>query len=421
DSDVRAEEITAALIISVEESRARYLDFKVGLEGRDLLGDSRRLLLTGEVQYNDSNLFGLGQRFRPRLIAAIDTLDVLRAGADTAQELEAAQEFAGLDYLFGAELIYNHPRFLKGWTNIDKLNLTITPFYMLDLLGVTNDQVLREEWGLRLELRKELFELMERLYVSLGIEAKQAATWTTTDLRIGDERIFSPRRTTGKLSPEITLDRRDSPLNPRAGYHLQLKPQLVSGDALTQGAEDVLGDSYLRLNFAASAYVRIFDDVVFGQGLRFGQIIPLFGRQTLVPPDERFYLGGVGSVRGFPTNSLGPVGARQQALGGEFLLNYNAELRYPLIKDINLYGATFFDAGLLTDCFDTGNTRSVANCYKNAFPDGDRLGNIRTTAGIGLRYLIVDQIPLLFDYGIVLNRKPGESFGSLHFNLGYTF
>ncbi|MFU8804584.1 MAG: POTRA domain-containing protein [Bradymonadaceae bacterium] len=422
EEELHGDELTASLIISVEESRSRFLDFRFGVEGRDLAADTRRLLVLGETQYFDGNFLGRGQRFSPRLIGALDTLDLWRLGASTAQELEAAQEVVDLDYLIGAELIFSNPRFLKKWTNIDKLFLTITPFYMLDLVGANNEQVLSEEWGLRLELRKELFEVLERFYLTFGIEAKQAATWTPGGLRVDGQRVFSPRRVTGKLMPEITLDRRDSPLNPRKGFHVQVKPHIVSGDALAQGAEDALGDSYLRLMFSLSVFTPLWRDVTLAQGLRMGQIIPLFDRQTLVPPDERLYLGGVGSVRGFPTNTLGPIGGQQQPLGGEFLLNYNAELRYPLIKGINLYGATFFDAGLLVDCFDDGNTRSTAGCYGNAFghPDGS-LSSVRTAVGLGLRYLIVDQIPLLFDYGFVLNRRPGENFGSLHFNLGYTF
>ncbi|WP_164856307.1 POTRA domain-containing protein [Lujinxingia sediminis] len=418
--DAGADEIEAALIISVEESRARFVEFSVGLEGRDLLGDSRRLLLTGEAQYTDNNLLGTGQRFRPRLISAVDTLELAQlaraAGAGETGE-------RGLDYLFGAELIYSHPRFLKSQTGVDKLFLTITPFYLLDLLGVTNDQVLREEWGLRLELRKELEEIADRLYLTFGVEAKQAATWTANDPRIAGERIFSPRRATAKLLPEINFDRRDSPLNPRSGYYVEVKPELVSGDALSQDGEDLIGDSYLRLSAALSAFFSLDGrgDYVLGQGLRYGQIVPFAERQSLVPPDERFYLGGVGTVRGFPTNVLGPVGARQQPLGGELTMSYTAELRYPLIKEWSVYGATFFDAGLLVDCFDEAGRRSSAQCFANAFPDQAPLSRVRTSAGLGLRYVIFDQIPLLFDYGVVLDRRPGEGFGSLHFNLGYSF
>ena len=413
------EDNVASLIISVEESRSRFLDFRFGLEGQELLGESRRLLFTGETQYTNNNLLGTGQRFRPRMIGALNALDLLRIG-DPGVEGESQQR--GIDYLFGAELIYNHPRFLKGQTGVDKLFLTITPFYLIDLIGVTTERVLREEWGLRLQLRKELSEILERFFVTFGIEAKQAATWTANDLRIDGERIFSPRRATAKFIPEFTLDRRDSPLNPRQGYYLQFKPELVSGDAFSQAGEELIGDSYWRFSAALSYFWRFWESFTFGQGLQVGQITPLFDRQTVVPVDERFYLGGVGSLRGFPTNSLGPIGERQQPTGGEFLLNYNAELRYPLIREWSLYGATFFDAGILVDCFDPeeGN-RSTRQCYRNAFPEEARLSQVRATAGIGLRFLILDQIPLLFDYGVVLNRRAGEGFGSFHFNLGYTF
>ena len=38
-----------------------------------------------------------------------------------------------------------------------------------------------------------------------------------------------------------------------------------------------------------------------------------------------------------------------------------------------------------------------------------------------VRYVIADQIPLLFDYGIALNRRQNEGIGNLQFHLGYTF
>jgi outer membrane protein assembly factor BamA len=416
-----ADEVTAALIISVEESRNRYLDFKFGFEGRDLLDDTRRLLVTGETQYNDDNFFGRAQRFRPRLIGAFDANQIFEAGTDTAGLSRGSQPVDELDYLLGAELIYNHPRFLKGLTDIDKLSLTVAPFYLLDLLGVNYDNVLREEWGLRLELRKQLTEILERLYLSIGIEGKQAALWTPSDRTVDGERIFSPRRVTGKLVPELTLDRRDSPLNPTEGYYVQLQPGLVTGATLVQGGENAIKDAYLRLVITTNFYFELLDDVVLGQGLRYGHVLPFFGRDRLVTEDERFRLGGAGSVRGFPNNTLGPL-RNLQPSGGEFMINYNAELRYPLIKGINLYGAAFFDAGLLADCFgDRQNNDIRVSCYDDAFGRGNPLDKVRTAAGLGIRYLIVEQIPVVLDYGMVLDRRPGEGFGTLHFSLGYTF
>jgi outer membrane protein assembly factor BamA len=421
DDQARTENDTsAALLISVEESRSRYLDFKVGLEGRDLLGDGTRLLVTGETQYNDDNLFGRAQRFRPRLIGAFDAMQLFAAGTEQAG-ISQNQPDERLDYLVGAELIYNHPRFLKGLTDVDKLLLTVAPFYMLDLVGVTQQDVLREEWGLRLEVRKQLDEILDRLFVSVGIEGKQAALWTPADPTVDGQRIFSPRRVTGKLVPEVTLDRRDSPLNPKEGYYLQVQPGLVSGATLVQGGEHAIEDAYLRLVATASVYLELLDDLVLGQGVRYGHVVPFFGRDRLVTEDERFRLGGAGSVRGFGNNTLGPLEG-EQPTGGEFVLNYNAELRYPLIRGINLYGAVFFDAGLLADCFGGEQNSDIRiGCYEDAFGPGDPLERFRSAAGLGIRYLIADQIPLVVDYGMVLDRRAGERFGNIHFNLGYTF
>ncbi len=417
DRDDDGEDPEASLIVSVEESQSRFLDFRFGVEGRELLDDSRRLLATGEMQYSDRNLFGTGQQLRPRVIAATDTLELRELGRERGG-LEG--ERRGVDYLIGVEVPYTHPRFLRGLLGINELNLTVTPFYILDRLGVATDRVLREEWGLRLDVRKELDAIADRLFLRVGLEAKQASTWTPGDLRVDGERIFSPRRATGKVFPEITFDRRDSPLNPTEGYHVQAQPELVSGDALGEG-EALIGDSYGRLSMSGSRFFNLGQSVTLGQGIRGAQIVPVFDRQTLVPPEERFYLGGSGSLRGFSANSLGPVGSAQQPEGGEFLLNYHGELRYPLVEEWSLYGATFFDAGVLVNCVDEEGQRSSSQCYRNAFPEGDRLREVRATAGLGVRYLLVGQIPLLLDYGMVLNRRPGESFGSLHFNLGYTF
>src|SRR5690606_23363907 len=100
-----------------------------------------------------------------------------------------------------------------------------------------------------------------------------------------------------------------------------------------------------------SFYLPMWRDFVFGQSIRVGQIFPIFGRETPIQADELYFLGGVSSVRGFPDGTLGPLSsATQRPGGGEFMLNYNAELRYPLLQQYDIYGATFFDAGLLADC-----------------------------------------------------------------------
>lgn len=414
----------ATLVIAVEESDYQYFDVRFGFQGRDLLEDTtRRLLIMGELEYNNRNLFGYGQRLKPRLLAAVDVLQLGQLGWDS-QGLGATLRNATsrVDYLIGAELVYTDPRFMRALAGAQKLNLTISPYFLRDLLGVTNNRLLREEVGLRSELRKELSEFVERLYLTFGVQAKWITTWAEGGPIVGGERLFTPRRTVGKIFGNLTLDRRDSPLNPTRGYSWQLAPQWVSGDALGQ-AGDAIGDSFFRLTLAGSYYVKGLDHVVLGQSLRFGQILPLYQRDRPVPQDERYILGGVGSLRGFPESGISPRTStwRDQQVGGELMLNYNLEVRYPMMRATGIWGAMFFDAGLLVDCFDDADNSAAISCYRDAFPSEAPLSKLRTAAGIGLRYLVVDQIPLLLDYAIVLNRRPGESFGNIHFNVGYTF
>ena len=411
----KTREQQAALVVSVEEGQNRFFELNFGLEGRDLLGERRRLLTTGEVRYTDRNLLGYALELEPRVFAAADLIQV---GDYVVTGLSPEAETGRIDYLVGAELAFENPRFLKRPLGVEKLSLTVTPFYIIDLLGVTNDQLLREEWGLALEVRKELSEILERFFVSLGLEGKQSATAPIDGPRLDGERIFSPRRITGKLIPEMTLDRRDSPLNPTKGFFTRLRPEIVSGDALSAEV-DTIDDSYLRLTWTGAIYFPLWKPLVLAQNVRYGHVLPFFGRETRIPADERYFLGGAGSIRGYANNTLGPT-LNDQPSGGEFTLNYNFELRFPLIRGANLRGATFFDTGLLVDCFDDDAPTERTGCYDDAFGD-DLSTNIRSSAGVGLRYVIADQIPLLFDYGVALDRRANEGIGALQFHLGYTF
>lgn len=418
------EEAVAAVLISVEEGDYQALDFRFGFQGRDLLdAEARRLLLLGEAQYRNRNLFGLGQQFTPRLIGALDTLNLTETLGGSGA---FANRFARTDYLFGAELTFSDPRFLRDSAGFERLTITAAPYYLLDLLGVTSNRLLREEAGVRGEVRKELTEVLSRLFVTLGLQGKLISTWSDTGSSpiIDGERLFSPRRTVGKLYLDTVLDRRDSPLNPRKGFLLQFRPQWVSGDALQGTAGDALRTSFMRLTLNASVFFPLGARVVLAQGMRYGHIVPVVERPQPVTEDERYLLGGVGSLRGLPESGLlstyNPRSAAPQLLGGEFVLNYSAELRYPLVAALGLNGAMFMDAGVLADCFSEETGRRVG-CWPDAFPPNDPLSTVRTSLGVGLRYLVLDQIPLLLDYAVLLNRSPGEAFSNVHFNIGYSF
>ncbi len=117
--------------------------------------------------------------------------------------------------------------------------------------------------------------------------------------------------------------------------------------------------------------------------LRVGLAWP-YGRDTSIPISERYFSGGASSLRGFKTDTAGPVDpGTGQPTGGNALVVGNFELRFPLIKPISL--AWFYD---------TGNVFATVNTV--------RLSAFSHTSGLGIR-VKTPLGPLRLDYGYNLN------------------
>ena len=195
------------------------------------------------------------------------------------------------------------------------------------------------------------------------------------------------------LGPFTVWDRRDDPFNPTQGTMDSLRvrysvPQLFS---------DL---HYVKVVSQHTQYFPIVDGVVFVYSLRAWWAKPLDGKVS-VPIRERFFLGGRTTVRGFDENALGPAGSAGHPLGGDFATIVNTELRFPLYFGFG--GVVFVDGGGL---------------YLQKQPV--RFDDFRRSAGPGIRYVTpVGAISL--EYGVKLDRRPGESIGAIHFSIGSTF
>jgi outer membrane protein assembly complex protein YaeT len=142
--------------------------------------------------------------------------------------------------------------------------------------------------------------------------------------------------------------------------------------------------------------------LVYAGALRLG-LTSAFGGSTIISP-ERFFAGGGTTMRGFEQDRLGPLETLSDGtvrpFGGEALLLFNNELRFPIFG--MLHGAGFLDIG-------------------NVYPKiSDFNFNVRKSAGLGLR-LKIKFIPLRFDYGFKLDRKPGERGSAYFFSIGQSF
>lgn len=76
------------------------------------------------------------------------------------------------------------------------------------------------------------------------------------------------------------------------------------------------------------------------------------------PVFERFYAGGIGSIRGFQFRGVSPrEGLDDDAIGGDFMLLLSGEYSFPLFGD-NLRGLVFSDMGTVEDNYEITQWRA---------------------------------------------------------------
>jgi outer membrane protein insertion porin family len=217
-------------------------------------------------------------------------------------------------------------------------------------------------------------------------------------------------KTTGKIGVNFYRDSRDNYLDPRRGSNNSIYTEYA---ATALGGDNafykVIGDS--------TWYFPFFLDTAFSIHGRIGYAAGLQGRP--LPLNERFFVGGMGTVRGLDWGTAGPrfpiskldkitgatviTSAIGDPKGGSKELVFNGEYTFPLFAAVKLRGVTFVDAG-------------------RAFDDGEGydLSKLTYTAGAGLRWTSPMGL-IRLEYGYVLNRKQDERSGKFEFSMGSMF
>jgi outer membrane protein insertion porin family len=155
----------------------------------------------------------------------------------------------------------------------------------------------------------------------------------------------------------------------------------------------------------------------FFKGFRPGHILELDGRSgvvsaysdsTRVPIFERWFLGGLYSLRGYKYQTVGPEDQFGEPLGGDTYFFGSAEYSIPIIKMIRF--AMFYDIG---------------DVYSSpySFNPGPHRREYTDDAGLGLRIILPlgGGTPIRLDYGVPITHDPnlGNS-GKFQFGFGYT-
>ncbi|MES2026214.1 MAG: outer membrane protein assembly factor BamA [Pseudomonadota bacterium] len=172
-------------------------------------------------------------------------------------------------------------------------------------------------------------------------------------------------------------DNRDSALVPTKGRYQRANFEISpAGDSNYYRA--TYQHQYFQPLFGGSTTLALNGEVNYGKALG-GKAYPIF---------KNFYGGGIGSVRGYESSSLGPKAPNGDPLGGSARIILNAELQFPFPGsglDRSLRWFTFFDAG---------------NVYADSFGGG----GLKSSVGIGLSW--VSPIgPLKLSFGKPINAK----------------
>ena len=125
-----------------------------------------------------------------------------------------------------------------------------------------------------------------------------------------------------------------------------------------------------------------------------------------------FYGGGVGSVRGYQTATLGPRDLAGNPLGGERKIIGNAELFYPILKgDKSVRASVFTDAGQISGVPGLGATGASLEKNNEKF---------RFSYGVGLAWNSPVG-PLKFSYAFPFKTNPGDRIEKFQFQVGSVF
>jgi len=288
----------------------------------------------------------------------------------------------------------------------------VKTFYPLTALGLTS------LWGFPLE------------DVRLGLQYQ----WERS--RISDFDPITPdairaekgNKTTGTITPTLFRNTLNHPLDPTGGS----MQQLSLGYAGLGGSTD-----YKKVELEARFFIPIYSSPKWGAftwmtggflgygvgDIDFSETGPIGTRSKEILDDDlplfdRYFPGGINSVRGFGERSLGPREAvtvlvndedapggtklktYRRPIGGSEQLILNNEIIFPIAQQLNLKGVVFSDMG-------------------NAFThrQGLDLADLRYSVGAGIRWRSPFG-PIRIELGRALNKKRDERTSSLHFSFG---
>ncbi len=196
-----------------------------------------------------------------------------------------------------------------------------------------------------------------------------------------------------KLHFNIVRDSRKDIFIPKKGSVTQLGFEYIGG---------FLGgdDSFFLIEASWSRYQRFWPGWIAATRLKAGFMHPI-GESVTVPVNDRYYIGGANTIRGFSEKDLGPKSELGTPTGADIILIINQEFRYPIVS--KFWGSIFMDIG---------------NGYRNRADI--KFNNLAVSYGVGFQFLSPAG-PIRLDYARRVKVKGINSGYKFHFTILYAF
>ena len=201
--------------------------------------------------------------------------------------------------------------------------------------------------------------------------------------------------TTSAVSVSLSRSTIDDVLNPSKGSIANAMVE-VAGSAFLGG-----DNKFVKSVVSYGRYIPFYWDTTFFLRGTAGNLSSYMTRP--VPVFERFYVGGIQTMRGFKYGEAGPLDrVTGDVIGALDELYFNSEWIFNVFKPAGLKGFLFFDYGKGT------NTTGIFS------------ETLRPTAGVGLRWFS-PMGPITVVLGFNLNKQPGDRAQVFDFSMGRPF
>ncbi len=375
------------LVISVQERNTGNFQIGAGFSSIDAVVGFAEVSQGNFDLFNPPHFTGGGQKFR------------LRTQVGTRRQ----------DYLAS---------FVEPWFLGQRLALGVDVYHRE--INYLSDIYEQTQTGARLSLTKALpynFEVgvsytIENIGIHFDDSVKNPTIivtegpgrGSTTTIRPGsasEELLLEEgKRLVSKVGASIAHDTRNSALLPNRGQRTELSGQLAGGP--------FGGDSdFYKLEARTSWYFKGFFEGHILETIGRTGVVKEYGDSDRVPLFDRYFLGGLDTLRGYRYRRVSPKDINGEPVGGDTYWLGSAEYSIPIIERLRF--ALFYDIG---------------NVYPKAYsftPQHAKDPFYSDNWGVGIRLNIPNLGPLRLDYAIPISHDDqNKGSGRFQFGVGFT-